>query len=78
LKLYEQYNEDEVAEAIRYCMEHDLYAADEFRSTLQYLCGDEPRQAALAVSLPEKYMSVHAQERPVSEYSRATGGGVSI
>jgi hypothetical protein len=74
-KLQGQYTETELAKAVEYCVDRDLYSADEFRATLMFLRKEEPAQPPGVAKLPEKYSMVQAQERPLSDYSRALGGG---
>jgi transposase len=67
-KLQDQYSEAELSRAVEYCVERELYSADEFRATLIYFRNEEPINAdnAYVVKLPEKYSVVIAQTRPLS------------
>lgn len=72
--LQKQYTESELEAAVGYCMERDLYSADEFRATLIYFRGEETISKYGSIKLPEKYSAVHAQIRPLSDYSRIVEG----
>jgi len=70
----EQYAKHELSEALNYCIEHDLYSANDFRDALLFL--NQPKQEKLEKhgELPAKYSSVRAQTRSVSTYEQLTGG----
>ena len=74
-KLQEQYSEAELSRAVEYCVERELYSADEFRATLLYFRSEEPPVYSDAVPLPTKYSTVTAQTRPLSDYCRVLEGG---
>ncbi len=76
--LQKHYTESELKNAVEYCMERDLYSADEFRATLIYFRSEEKEFKYESVKLPEKYSSVHAQVRPLADYSRIMEGGGTI
>jgi transposase len=72
--LKDEYSDTEIVSAIEYCTNRGLYSADEFRATLVFLRGEKCEDTAPGeCRLPEKYSSVHAQARPISEYSHAFG-----
>jgi hypothetical protein len=73
--LQKNYTESELKNAVEYCMERDLYSADEFRATLIYFRSEEKEFKYEPVKLPEKYSLVHAQVRPLADYSRIMEGG---
>jgi hypothetical protein len=77
-RLQEQYSVAELTRAVGYCAERELYSADEFRATLVYFRGEEPIAPASTFRLPEKYSTVVAQIRPLSDYCRALGGGEPV
>jgi len=76
-RLQEQYTESELSRAVEYCVERELYSADEFRATLIYFRGEEASVLSDTVRLPEKYSAVVAQVRPLTDYCRAYEGGGS-
>ncbi len=67
LKAMKTYSKEELANALRYCVERDLHSAVYLRETLLYLRGAEP-PAAKRSSLPEKYRSVRAESRNLDAY----------
>jgi len=73
-KLQEQYSEAELTHAVGYCVDRELYSADEFRATLIYFRNEEPKTHAPSFDLPVKYSSVTAQTRPLSDYCRILEG----
>ena len=77
LKAMKSYSREELAAALDYCVERDLYSAPYFREALMYLRGAlPPVKAAKRSPLPEKYENVRVQERGFAPYdSLLTGGG---
>ena len=74
-KLQEQYTEAELTHAVGYCVERELYSADEFRATLIYFRSEEPEICAPSFVLPVKYSTITAQTRSLSDYCRIIEGG---
>jgi transposase len=73
-KTQEQYTKNELSGALDYCIEHDLYSANDFRDTLLYLAQPKPAAPVKRGELSSKYSSVRAQTRSVSVYGQLTGG----
>jgi len=74
-KAQELYTKPELEQALLYCIQRDLYSANDFRDTLEYFRQQEPVTIALDVRLPVKYSAVRAQIRPLSVYDIAAKGG---
>jgi transposase len=72
----EQYSKPALAEALEYCLAHDLYSANDYRDTLVFLSQPVPEPPEKRGELPVKYSSVQAQTRSVSVYGQLTGGAV--
>jgi hypothetical protein len=76
LKAIKTYSKEEIAIALNYCVEHDLYSATYFREALIYFRGEEPLlKTATLTPLPEKYGSVIAEERGFTAYDSLLKGG---
>jgi len=76
-KSQELYSNPELDSALNYCIEHDLYSANDFRDTLAYLAQPKTEfQQLKNPALPAKYSSVAAQTRDVSIYGQMTGGAL--
>jgi transposase len=73
-KTQELYTKQELSAALNYCVEHDLYSANDFRDTLQFLAQPKPIATVKHGELPIKYSAVQAQTRSVSVYGQITGG----
>ncbi len=71
-QMQEEYHKPELLEALTYCVEHDLYSANEFRDTLTFLAQPKQALAEKTGELPAKYSSVTAQVRNVSVYGQLT------
>jgi transposase len=67
-KAQELYTKPELARAIVYCTERELYSANDFRDTLEFFHREEPMTVTVKISLPTKYSAVQAQVRPLSTY----------
>jgi transposase len=74
-KAQEDYTKDELHKALAYCMERELYSANDLRDTLVYLRSDDAKMALKPVALPAKYSNVRAQERSIDSYKTAVTGG---
>ncbi len=72
----EQYSKTALAEALEYCLEHDLYSANDYRDTLVFLAQPKPEKPEARGELPAKYSSVQAQTRSISVYGQLTGGAL--
>jgi hypothetical protein len=68
------YAKQELSDALNYCVEHDLYSANDFRDTLKFLAQPKPAAPVKRGELPIKYSSVQAQTRSVGVYGQMTGG----
>ena len=64
----QDYNSDELENAIDYCIMRDLYSANDFRDTLIFFRADEPKIAPKPVTLPARYQTVQAQTRSLDRY----------
>jgi len=73
-KTQELYAKHELSAALTYCIEHDLYSANDFRDTLLFLAQPQPAAPVKRGELPVKYRSVQAQTRSVGVYGQMTGG----
>jgi transposase len=74
-KAQDDYIRDELHKALCYCIERELYSANDFRDTLVYFKANNVQPALKTVVLPAKYSNIHAQERSVDAYSTAVTGG---
>jgi len=74
VKLQNQYNREELSNAIDYCFERELFSAIDLRDTLKYF-HQEPDQTASKVDIPLKYSIITAQTRPLEVYSELFAGG---
>jgi len=74
------YTKTELEQALAYCIQRELYSANDFRDTLEYFRQQEPIPtiALLDIRLPIKYSAVRTQIRPLSVYDDAARGGVSV
>jgi len=68
-KAQDIYSKDELAKALNYCLERELYSANDFRDTLVYFNQEKPPQIIKSVELPMKYSSVRAHERNLDIYN---------
>ena len=72
-----KYSNQELTNALNYCLEHDLYSANDFRDTLVFLAQPALEiQPHSNIALPEKYKAVSPQVRDVGVYGQITGGTV--
>jgi transposase len=77
-KAIKSYGKEEIAIALNYCVEHDLYSAPYFRESLIYFRGAQPPlRTANRAPLPEKYENVRVQERELSAYDVLLKGGAT-
>jgi hypothetical protein len=72
------YDKKELQNALDYCIERDLFSANDFRDTLLFFRTDEPKIASGQVMLPVKYVVVQAQARSLESYARAGKGGDAV
>jgi hypothetical protein len=78
LKALKTYNREELANALNYCVEHDLYSASYFRETLLYFRGLQlPAKTQQRLALPDKYENVRVQERSFDAYETLLKGGAA-
>jgi len=75
VKLQKQYEPEELAFALDYCMKRRLFSAIDFKDTLEYFRKAEPVPIIKPVELPIKYKVYTAQERPIQTYTEIFMGG---
>lgn len=78
LKCQEIYSKSEIAYGLEYCMNRELFSANDFRDTLEYFREAEPKPILESPALPVKYSIVRAQTRPISVYNTAMRGGDTL
>ena len=71
----ENYDKAELQNALNYCIEKDLFSANDFRDTLVFFRTDEPKITSGMVLLPAKYSMIQAQIRSLDSYAHAPRGG---
>jgi hypothetical protein len=71
-KCAEDYDKHELQNALNYCIERDLFSANDFRDTLVFFRTDEPKNSLGELLLPSKYQSVQAQVRSLDIYSNSS------
>jgi len=69
----EMYDTDELQNALNYCVQRDLFSANDFRDTLMFFRADEVKITPIPVELPVKYQMIQAQVRSLDSYA-AKGG----
>jgi len=74
----ENYDKDELQNALNYCIERDLFSAVDFRDTLLFFRGDEPKVTTGQIILAVKYQVVQAQVRSLESYVPARKGGDTV
>lgn len=75
VKAMKTYSREELAIALNYCIEHDLYSAPYFRDALVYFrAAQPPAKVVNRAPLPEKYDNVRAQERGFDAYDSLLRG----
>jgi hypothetical protein len=70
----ETYDKEELQNALDYCIDRDLFSANDFRDALVFFRA-EPKIEAKQVLLPAKYSIVQAQIRNLDSYT-AKGGEI--
>jgi hypothetical protein len=75
MKCQADYGKAEINNALVYCLQRELFSANDFRDTLEYFRKSEPEPALTPIALPVKYRVVQAQTRSVSAYMTAFPGG---
>ena len=79
VKATKTYSREELALALNYCVEHDLYSAVYLRETLLYLRGQQPPVKPVTRNpLPDKYENVRTQERGFDGYDILLKGGAAL
>ena len=68
------YDKAELQNALNYCIDRDLFSANDFRDTLVFFRTDEPKVTSSQVKIPAKYSMVQAQTRNLDRY--AAGGDI--
>jgi len=74
----ENYNKEELQNALNYCIERDLFSANDFRDTLIFFRNDEPKITSGQILLSVKYQVVQAQIRSLESYVMAGRGGDTL
>lgn len=77
-RLQERYGKDELAQAVDYCMERELFTATELGDTLEYFAKEHRHTPDTTIKLPVKYSIVTAQKRPMDAYARLVKGGEAL
>lgn len=74
----ENYDKDELQNALNYCIERDLFSANDFRDTLLFFRNDELKVTSGQILLSIKYQVVKAQVRSLESYIPAGKGGDAV
>lgn len=74
-KQQEKYGKPELSAALTYCIERELFSANDFRDTLEYFQLKQPGSPVREIKLDIKYRVVTAQIRDLSVYSDICKGG---
>ena len=74
----EKYGQSELSAALAYCIERELFSANDFRDTLEYFRNQQPVIPIREVKLDIKYSVITAQIRDLSVYSAIEKGGVAL
>ena len=74
-KTQELYTKPELERAITYCIQRDLYSANDLRDTLEYFRREEPGSVAVEIRLPAKYSVIRTEIRPLDTYHALVRGG---
>ena len=69
------YDKGELQNALDYCIERDLFSANDFRDTLLYFRTDEVKITPLPVAIPIKYQLIVAQKRSLDSYAASPVSG---
>jgi len=76
VKLQKQFTEQEINNALEYCVKRKLYSAVLLKDTLEYLSINKKDTVFEKVAIPDKYLKITAQKRSINAYSSiATEGG---
>jgi len=71
----ENYDRGELQNALDYCIDRDLFSANDFRDALVFFRADEPKLVSGQILLSVKYSLVQAQVRSLESYAAAGKGG---
>jgi transposase len=63
------YAKAELQNALNYCIDKDLYSANDFKDALAFFRADEPKIDSKKVRIPAKYSTVAVQERSLDVYA---------
>ena len=74
----ENYDKEELQTALNYCIERDLFSANDFRDSLEFFRADEPKIVSGEILLSVKYQMVRAQVRSLESYATAGKGGDAV
>ncbi len=77
-KCQERFKKSEMERALEYCIERELYSANDLRDTLEYFRQAEPLPVLKALELPVKYSVVRAEIRPLSAYTAIAQKGNTL
>lgn len=72
------YDKEELQNALNYCIDRDLFSANDFRDALVFFRMDEPKIESNRILLPMKYIAVQAQIRSLDSYDSAAERGGTI
>jgi len=73
----ENYDKGELQNALDYCIDRDLFSANDFRDALVFFRADEPKLVSGQILLSVKYSLVQAQVRSLESYAAAGKGGIA-
>ena len=71
------YDRGELQNALDYCIDRDLFSANDFRDALVFFRADEPKLVSGQILLSVKYSLVQAQVRSLESYAAAGKGGIA-
>jgi hypothetical protein len=70
----ETYEKEELQNALNYCIDKDLFSANDFRDSLVFFRADEPKITTSQIPIPAKYSMVQAQKRTLDSYTNSERG----
>jgi transposase len=68
------FSKSEIQKALNYCIEKEIYSANEFRDTLLYFKSEQPKITGFKGELPLEYASVKIPAREIKCYASIYGG----
>lgn len=75
LKLQSSYSKQQVATALKYCMDRRLFSSVYLKETLEFFCSKKIEVNDSGVLLPAKYSRVTAETRAIDAYMILTAKG---